>query len=256
VTTTLFDGTGGFATSVAVQPDGRIVAAGSTGTGFALARYGSNGRLDDTFGGDGKVTTNFSPNADAANAVAVQADGKIVAVGFADYYAKFALARYLVNGSLDPTFGTDGRVTTEFAGGGKDGANAVALEPDGTIVAAGFANFFHTFGLARYHADGRLDRGFGGDGRVTTEFTSGQEDGAFAVAVQADGRIVAAGVAGDFDPRFALARYAVDGRVTTNFTLDKADAAFGVALQADGKIVAAGPANNGDRLAVVRYLAT
>src|SRR5919197_1587907 len=105
---------GGFATSVALQAGGKIVAAGSSGGGFTLVRYNHNGTLDRTFGGDGKVTTHFVGSA-VAFGVAIQSDGKIVAAGRAGGPGgRFALARYKLGGRLDTTFSRDGKVTTRF----------------------------------------------------------------------------------------------------------------------------------------------
>jgi uncharacterized delta-60 repeat protein len=119
------------------QPDGKIVAVGGDGNDFALARYNPNGSLDTSFSGDGKQTTVFSDEVDEANGVAIQGDGKIVAVGRAGSTRvfSFALARYNPNGSLDPSFSGDGRQTTDF--GGFDGAGGVALQANGKIVAVG-----------------------------------------------------------------------------------------------------------------------
>ena len=249
---------------VVVQPgDGKIVAAGGvagSGGRFGLARYNPDGSLDATFGGDGKVTTNFTAVEDAAFDVVLQADGKIVAAGLAR--DDFALARYNADGSLDTSFGGDGRVTTNFAGF-LDAAFGVAIQPaDGKIVAAGMALSVGRLALARYNTDGTLDTSFGGDGRVMTNFTRG-DDRADHLAIQADGKIVAAGTAAFFsgNARFALARYNGDGtldttfsengKVTTQFTLHF-DGAFAVAIQpGDQKIVAVGQA--GSRLGVARY---
>jgi uncharacterized delta-60 repeat protein len=248
---------------VAVQADGKIVTvgrAGGSGGRFALARYNTDGSLDTMFSGDGKVTTNFTSRDDLAFGVALQLDGKIVAGGTSNNGGRFALARYNTDGSLDPTFSGDGKVTTNFTAR-NDVAFGVAVQADGRIVAAGTAGDFGRFALARYNGDGSLDATFSGDGKVTTNFTAG-DDGAFGVAVQVDGKIVAAGVGGNFG-RFALARYNTDGsldstfsgdgRVMTNFTAGQ-DFANGLALQGDGKIVAAGRAGgNGGRVAVARY---
>jgi uncharacterized delta-60 repeat protein len=176
---------------------------------FALARYNTDGTLDTSFGTDGKVTTNFTPGADGANSAAVQTNGKIVAAGLAgDADTKFALARYNVDGTLDTSFSSDGKVRTNFTGD-FDTANDLAIQADGKVVAAGFAGGANTtFALARYETDGTLDTSFGGDGRVTTNFTA-DFDAAFALALQADGKIVAAGFAEGANPRFALARYLV-----------------------------------------------
>jgi uncharacterized delta-60 repeat protein len=220
---TNFDDDLDVAFGVALQANGKIVAAGGAGgfnPAFALARYRPNGTLDDSFAGDGKVKTNFSPFGahDHANDVAIQPDGRIVAVGLAgepDF--AFALARYHRDGSLDTSFGGDGKVRTNFGSPDFDQANDVAIQADGRIVAAGSADGDSpprgTFALARYEADGTLDDSFGGNGKVKTDFTD-LFDGATSVALQADGRIVAAGVAGDTDvpgadPTFAVARYLI-----------------------------------------------
>jgi uncharacterized delta-60 repeat protein/uncharacterized repeat protein (TIGR01451 family) len=245
---------GGFdaASAAVIQTDGRIVAAGRSGSGdFALARYNADGSLDPTFGSGGKVTTDFG-GFDAAFGVARQADGKIVAAGQGGAGGGFALARYNPDGSLDPSFGSGGEVTTHFTSG-VEVVIAVAIQLDGKIVAVGqtFAGGFQQFALARYNADGSLDSGFGSGGIVATNFGF---DSAFggALAIQSDGKIVAAGRAGT---DFLLARYNGDGTldatfgsggvVTTDFGGALFDAAFGVALQSNGKIVAAGSAISG-----------
>jgi uncharacterized delta-60 repeat protein len=245
------------ATSVGIQADGRIVAAGWTVTetsGSALVRYNADGTLDPSFNGDGIVTT--ADNA-LANGLALQADGRIVVAGAAADTADFALARYTADGALDHTFGGDGKVSTDFADGSDDAANAVAIQADGKIVAAGTGlNGGHgagggDFALARYNVDGTLDPSFGGDGKVTTDFLD--TDGARAVAIQPDGRIVAAGGAGartTLAGGFALARYNADGtldanggddgKTITEFGGDARPSAEGMAIQPDGRIVLAG----------------
>ncbi len=197
---------GGWGRAVAVQADGKIVVAGSsyqglaTGDDFAVARYNADGSLDGSFSADGKQTTDFAANNDYGNAVAMQSDGKIV-VGGAEREG-FAVARYDAQGSLDSSFSGDGKQTTRFSSG-RDVATAVALQADGKIVVAGFGP--GDFALARYSADGSLDSSFSGDGRQTTDF--GNEDFANTVAVQRDGKIVAAGFSGALAGDFALARY-------------------------------------------------
>jgi uncharacterized delta-60 repeat protein len=246
--------------AVAIQGDGKIVAAGfAVGPGgsndFALARYNTDGSLDTTFDGDGKVITDFAGSFDQARAVALQGDGKIVAAGIATVSGfNFGLARYNTNGSLDTTFDGDGKVTTAF--GGNEDAFGVAIQVDGKIVAAGFSvdsGGTNDFALARYNTDGTLDTTFSIDGKMTTDF-AGSTDEARAVAIQGDGQIVAVGfvfVSGAGD--FALARYNSngsldatfdgDGKATTDFAGDF-DQAFGVAIQGDAKIVTAGFAND------------
>ena len=261
-----------FANVVAIQADGKVVAAGDSGVGgsnerFALTRYNSDGSLDSTFGGDGRVTTDFTSYPDDALALAIQIDGKIVVAGGAGFGApneKFALARYNADGSLDTTFSGDGKRITDFTSH-PDVAFAMVLQADGKIVVGGGASLGRsnpTWALARYNLDGSLDTTLGGNGKVTTDFTRGDDD-AYSLALQADGKIVAAGQSGGSNPKFALARYnsdgsldatfGADGKVTTDFTPGY-DSAYSVAIQADGMIVAAGTSGF-EAFALARYLA-
>src|SRR5262249_28255379 len=144
---------------------------------------------------DGKVATDFGGLEDGAFGVALQADGKIVAAGWASVAggADFALARYNADGTLDDSFGTHGKVTTDFASS-FDVGEALIVRPDGKIVVVGSTSptlGVIDFAVARYNADGTLDSGFGSGGKVTTDF--GAEDTAHAVALQADGKIVVVG---------------------------------------------------------------
>ncbi|MFF1630386.1 calcium-binding protein [Streptomyces sp. NPDC058272] len=185
--------------AVAVQSDGKILAAGQTGGQFAVVRYLADGSPDPAFGTAGQVVTSFTEGALGYD-MALQPDGRIVVAGYTGSTRfDFALARYNANGSLDSGFGTGGRVTTDF-GGTNDRANDLALQPDGRIVTAGIRNT--NFVVARYNTDGSLDTGFGTSGRTVTDF--GAYDEASAVAVQSDGKIVAFGTTGDDR---ALARY-------------------------------------------------
>jgi uncharacterized delta-60 repeat protein len=230
---------GGYRADVALQADGKIVVAGAAGSDFALARFNPDGSFDRTFSDDGHQTTDFGGAIDAANAVAVQSDGKIIAAGGSG--GAFAIARYNADGSPDAGFGVNGRQTTELGGGGS--AWELAIQADGRIVAAGSCG--SSFALARYTPDGSPDRGFSGDGVVTTDV--GGSDGARGLAIQTDGKLVAAGRSG---PDFALARYSSDGALDRTFSADGLqttdfggqDHAMAVALQADGKIVAGGTA--------------
>lgn len=199
--------------TAAIQADQRVVVAGvsDSSPGFVLTRYNRDGKLDGSFGSHGTVSTPFSGGA-RPNALAVQPDGGLVAAGVARWSSSnstFALARYHPNGSLDATFGSHGRVTTNVTAGA-DWANSVALERNGRIVVAGSAGSANSrFALARYNRDGSPDATFGHGGRVTTDFTS-YSDGAYGVAVAPDGKVVAAGEAGAFGgskSQFALARY-------------------------------------------------
>jgi uncharacterized delta-60 repeat protein len=234
--------------AMAIQNDGKLVVAGSEGYNFALARYDSHGNLDASFGSGGKVITDFDGGVDGAYAVALQADGKIIAAGQSGL--SFALARYDANGNLDVGFGSGGKVISDFSGNFGD-ITAIALQADGRIVAAGYTGFYD-FALARYEANGQLDSSFGAGGKVITDFSGGSDD-AFAVTLQKDGKIIAAGSsAGRFSgASFALARYdskggldpsfGAGGKLTTSFA-DRDDEAYAMAFQPDGKLVVCGEA--------------
>jgi uncharacterized delta-60 repeat protein len=249
--------------AVAIQNQ-RIVVAGSTGGDFALARFLYNGTLDLTFGParTGIVTIPLSPpplTAPVANrgcALAVQPDGKIVVAATAA--PDIQLARYTFDGSLDLTFGPSrtGTVVTDFAGG-YDFATSIAVQADGKIVAAGYSG--DNFSLVRYTPDGLLDVSFGpsGTGRVVTFFVGFGFGFAYGVAIQSDGKIVAAGTgyyqSPTNDNAIALARYNMDGTLDLSFGPNGTGLiltpsggfcthleAFALALQSDGKIVVAG----------------
>ena len=142
-------GAGESVQAVALQNDGKIVLAGSFSNGvnndFATARFNSDGSLDTTFSGDGKVTTALLGN-DVGMDVAIQSDGRIVQVGTTG--ADFGVIRLTNSGALDTTFSGDGKTTTDFASGSSDEAEAVAIQGDGKIVVAGSSG--ENFAIARY----------------------------------------------------------------------------------------------------------
>jgi uncharacterized delta-60 repeat protein len=251
--------------SVAVQPDGKIVAVGSSqhagNAQFTAVRVDATGALDPTFDGDGVVLTEVG-GYDEAVAVALQPDGKIVAGGYRAVPAlDSVLVRYNPDGSLDPSFDGDGIRVTDF--GGSDEVRGLALQPDGAILTTGniFGELTSDILVARYLPDGSLDPSFGLDGWVTTDF--GGDEEARSIVVQPDGKIITAGrtTAEAYD--FAIVRYLPDGspdysfngdgRVTTDVGGD--DDAWGLVLQLDGKLVAAGWTYNGNySVALVRWL--
>jgi uncharacterized delta-60 repeat protein len=189
---------------------------GSLGLVDHLDQPGDAGPLDATFGSDGRVITAFGPLGSAGNAVAIQADGKIVVCGTSGR-SNFALARYGTDGTLDPSFGEGGKVAGGHAGAGA--CYALAIQTDGKIVAGGGD-------LSRYNPDGTFDSTFGENGIVT------RFGGGYALAIQTDGKIVAGG--GD------LSRYNPDGTLDTTFG---PSGVVGyrpqVAIQTDGRIVVA-----------------
>lgn len=167
----------------------------------------------------------------------------------------FALARYNTDGTLDTSFDTDGKLTTDIAAGSYGQGNGVVVQADGKLLVAGSSN--GDLAMVRYNADGSLDTSFDLDGKVTLAFSG---DVAHAVALQADGKILVAGYSG---LSVALARYNTDGSLDTSFDADgKLTTSFegsasgqSVALQADGKILVAGWAfiAGNTNFAVLRY---
>jgi uncharacterized delta-60 repeat protein len=212
-----FSGAASQARALAIQSDGKIIAAGVGNTDFAIARFNSNGTLDASFGAGGKVTTDFFGGNDTASAIGIQSDGKILAGGTARNSAlnlDFALARYNSNGSLDGDFGSGGKTFADFFNR-NDEANGLAIQANGKIVLAGTAassDEFFVFGLARFASDGSIDNSFGVGGKTTTSFF-GSNNFAQAVAIQSAGKIIAAGSANINVDSFvmALARYEGDG---------------------------------------------
>jgi uncharacterized delta-60 repeat protein len=239
---------------------------------LAGSAAGAAGDLDPTFGAGGVVETPaLGIGGSEANDLIVLPGGDMVAAGFLvtaftlDPFTiniDFALVRYDTNGIPDAAFGAAGAAQAEFAGG-NDQAEAVARQPDGKLVAAGWAATDSTssdieFAIARFNADGTLDSTFSGDGKATTNFTSSADFG-YDVAIDAAGRILVVGTAGldSFGGTvgdFALARYNPDGTPDVTFGPDgkkvidfagspsSQDIAYGVAVQSDGKTVVAGTA--------------
>jgi uncharacterized delta-60 repeat protein len=223
------------------------------------------GDLDPNFGSGGKVTTDFGDD-DEGFRLVLQPDGKILATGrtFISGNDDFAVARYNSNGTLDTSFGTGGKVTTDI-GSGDDSGQAIALQPDGKILVGGTGFNFgdKDFALARYNSNGVLDTSFGTGGKTTTYFGLGTDE-ITGIVVQPDGKILTSGSAGINGDDFALARYNSDGTLDTSFgtggTVTK-DFGFGeddiydVLLQSDGKILVAGSAriNGDDDFALARY---
>ena len=257
------------AMETAVQADGKIIVAGTSTRDFAAVRYNTDGSLDTNFGTGGKVTTDVdSGSDDSANAVALQSDGKIIVVGTSA--RDFAAVRYNTDGSLDTSFGTGGKVTTDIFNStdSRDEGHDIALQSDGKIVVVGWSHEDFTamryyFAVVRYNTDGSLDTSFHTDGIATTDAGSGtritDEHYGYAVALQSDGKIVAVG---QIDTHFGVVRYNADGSLDTTFDTDgivtthmspalEKDRAYAVVVQGDGKLVVVGAASAD--LGMVRY---
>lgn len=214
--------------AVVVQADGKIVAGGvrqdfgPTGEDYALARFNPDGSLDETFGDGGRVRTNFSgASNETILGMALQADGKIVAVGQSILgVGRIALARYNPDGSLDNSFGAAGLVVTQISAGSNDKVEAVLVLANGQIVVAGEYQpnpFLSNYRIAalRYHSDGRLDTSFGNAGATTLDFGPGLSQ-THALAEQNDGKLILVGQAAN-NRGVALARLNSDGSPDPNF---------------------------------------
>lgn len=259
------------AAAVAIQSDGKIIVAGYGLTGanrdLALARFLTDGSLDPSFSGDGKLLLGIGTGNDEAFAVALQPDGKILVAGYAADGSQhdMLVARFSTTGALDPTFNGTGAQRIAF-GTGNEFAHALALQPDGKVLLAGYARIgtVFNFAVARVDDVGALDPGLDGDGRLTVAIGSTSQ--ARAIALDQNGRFVVAGfatIAGNDD--FALSRHNANGSLDTSFAGTGIvttpigtgpDQATGVALQRDAKVVMAGTARSGndDDFALARYL--
>ena len=269
IVTTDFFGDNDMAQATVVQPDGKIVVAGSVYlNGFAIARYNSDGSLDNSFGVGGKVTTTIGLGSGHGFSLALQNDGKILLAGTCANAADldFALIRYTSSGNLDNTFGIGGKVITPI-GNNSESAYSIAIQPDGKIILAGRssnANLYDfRFALVRYNSDGSLDNTFGTGGKVTTAIGAFSEG--YSVTLQADGKILVAGngINGSYY-EFTIVRYNADGSLDASFgtggivtTPIGGDHNYGqsVKVQSDGKIVVTGffQIVNDSNLGIIRY---
>jgi len=202
------------AEDIILQSNGKILVIGETcnssnvNCDFAILRLNTNGALDKTFNGTGKVRTNMGAD-DKAWAVALQSDGRIVVVGgkYTSTLSYFAVARYTTTGQLDPTFNTTGRRIFSVIPGTNSYASDVLVQPDNKIVIAGSAqNGQYDFALVRLNGNGSFNNTFNGSGKLTLDF--GGDDFGLALDIQpSDGKYVMAGYTDDGTQRdFALTR--------------------------------------------------
>ncbi len=261
-----------YAYAVALQADGKIVVAGSCPGSirydFCAVRYTSLGKLDTSFGNGGKVITNIGSANDQANAIVVQPDGKLVLAGRCDVGVTldFCMLRYETDGTLDRSFGAFGK-TTSAVGSGDDIAIALALQPDGKLVLAGYCDGENSpdFCVRRYLANGGPDTDFGTNGWVITPVGSGR-DIVTSLVIQPDDKLVVAGYCstGASDADFCAVRYLPTGVLDSTFGSSGKvitpvgvtnDAATTMVRQPDGKLVLAGYCDNGPDFSfcAVRY---
>jgi uncharacterized delta-60 repeat protein len=268
-----------YITAVAIQKDGKIIAAGSSygpqpSEDFAVFRLTANGSPDLTFAGGNILFTDFYSSEDVARAIVIQSDGRIVAGGEIQRNSRdFGLVRYNTNGTLDSTFGTHGKVVTDIASESGDFCYELLLRPvpfsltgEEQIIAAGnrYLSSNNSSGvMVCYQSDGLLNPSFGVGGIVLTNFST--YDHIYCVVRQADGKIISAGSSYDqnYPPQFTLARYNSNGTLDTGFgqggrvftPIGDASEVWEIALTPQGGIVAAGWAVVTERdIAIAKYL--
>ncbi|MBI1862021.1 MAG: choice-of-anchor D domain-containing protein [Deltaproteobacteria bacterium] len=248
--------------AVIVDPDGKIVVAGSslsnsTGYDTILARFNADGSLDSSFGAGGVQLQPLLTTEDRALAIVRQSDGKYVTAGYGYVGGayQYLIARFNSTGLLDTSFGTNGK--TAFAvGSGQDYAFALAQQSDGKFVVGGYsyvsATSRYNMAVARFNSDGTVDSSFLG-GKVTASPGSGSSY-CYGVAVQSDDKIVAVGYASGTFSDIALVRFNSDGSLDNSFgdsgsklvdVNSSIDYGYAIQIQSDGRIVAIGTSSFG-----------
>lgn len=256
--------------ALSFQSDGKIVVAGFqitapdvnvTSSDFLLARFDQDGFMDNSFGVNGSIVTDFFGGYDRLQDIALDSSDRIIAVGHATNIAgsrDFGIARFDVHGSLDPSFGMNGKVITDFGSaigssiGSSDRADSVVIQPDGKILAGGDATYSGgtDMAIARYLLDGTLDTEFDDDGKVVTDIRG--NDYLRSLAIDNDGKILAGGFtrpSGVESGDLSLIRHNTDGSFDLGFGFGgivQTDISGGgdhiasIGLQYDGKIIAVG----------------
>ena len=241
------------ATAMKIQPDGKILVLGSVGTGSAqdtvLVRYNPNGSLDATFGTGGKVVTAFSPAAETANELALQADGKILVAGnffsTATQSVDFLVARFNANGLLDSSFGSGGIVGINQ--GSTDIFHAIVVQPDGRIIAVGRTSDDDQAMAVRLLPNGAPDTSFANGGLFYFRVSPTSQNNRFlAAALYSNGRIIIGGRGSDtlstaflilLEPGGALAQGFGSNGYVAEFSTGTGGLSFDLQVLPDGKVL-------------------
>jgi uncharacterized delta-60 repeat protein len=242
--------------SLAIQSDGKILLGGYcqgvSNYDFCIARFDSNGTLDNSFGTNGKVIQPIGSSSDFGNSLAIQSDGKILLGGYCQGVSNydFCIAHFNSNGTLDNSFGTNGKVIQPI-GSSYDFGNSLAIQPDGKILLGGYCSngSNEDFCIARFNFDGTLDINFGSSGKVIQPIGS-SDDWGRSLAIQSDGKILLGGNCsnGSNDYYFCIARFNSNGSPDNSFgssgkviqPIGIYDYGRSLAIQSDGKILLGG----------------
>jgi uncharacterized delta-60 repeat protein len=273
VTTSIGGVDSDLAFTMALQPDGKVLVAGKcfsgTNTNFCTVRYLSNGALDISWNGTGRVVTSIAID-DIVNAIAVQPNGRVLLAGycFDGIKSSFCSLRYLADGTLDTSWGSagTGMVTTAIGGVDGDYANGIALQPDGKVLLGGNCRSAtnYNFCAARYNVDGTLDTHWNGTGKVVTPMGSTSAR-VYGIALLPDGGVLLAGYCeGSVVSDVCAARYHASGALDTSWNgTGKVSTSVGsgssianaMALQPDGKLLLAVECESGGRsdFCAIRY---
>jgi uncharacterized delta-60 repeat protein len=263
--------------SIVLQSDDKIISTmlqGNTpGGDFEIVRHNSDGSLDTTFGSGGLATTGDFAGKSGLNSMAIQGDGKIVAVGgygglYSNIFSRFDIARHNTDGTLDVSFGSNGKVSTELGrftnslgSFGSAQAKSVAIQTDGKIVVSGEcdtlidAGWRRILALVRYNPNGSIDSSFGGSGKILLPIPGSEYANLYTSLIQVDGKIVVAGTSSGVG---TMVRFNSDGRLDASFgtngiLLDSTFGSNSLAIQPDGKFVAAEVGLQSFAFRVVRY---
>ena len=259
---------GNVCNAMVIQPDGKILLAGTGSTDVTLVRLNPDGSPDNTFNSDGISMADVNGMSDVATSVAIRPDGKIVIAGVTNNGSDndILLMGFTQAGFLDHSFGENGITYTQIGPGTFEYAHGMILQPDGKIVVVGQVGTGagSDFVLVRYLPDGSQDLSFGPGSVVTTSFSM-YEDIAYALMLQPDGKLIAVGSTrpDSLHPYMAVARYNTDGSPDSSFgtngkvmtLVGSNPTGYACALQPDNKIVVVGNGWNGvdDDFAIVRY---
>lgn len=262
------------AESFTILPDGKFIISGYVFDNFSMIRINHDGTVDTTFGNNGWVITEFGDSSSYSFVTTVNADGRIVLggmlLGFDNKY-KYAAAAYNSDGSLDTSFGTDGKVILNVGNDNDFGIRLIQLE-DGKILFGGHSYYGtnplrYELAVARLNSDGSMDTSYGNNGVFKSRFVTNGESYLADMVLQADGKLVLTGPANESGTyTFGITRATADGQLDTTFgdagkvityiDLNNSES-FNISLQTDGKILVSGdtyPAGNTAQFFIARYL--